>query len=989
MSTGTFSMKSQDSSGLRERSNNIPTTNEDNMTARCGSEPPSEDFKLEKDRKTFGRTPNGTIFTVPQTHDMVSQLLDPRQPKNLSDLIVLVILALHIFALYALPSSLKRPVFAVLFLFWRGCYNVGIGYLLHIQSHHKRIVAWAKKWNLFENPNTGKNPRPWLYNLIKTELETKIPEDYKLEEAPMEYNTWLVFRRVVDLILMCDFTSYCLFAVACGSAPADESLAMSILRWGAGIILVLFNLWVKLDAHRVVKDYAWYWGDFFYLIDQELTFDGVFEMAPHPMYSVGYAGYYGISMMAASYSVLAISIVAHMAQFAFLLVVENPHIEKTYNAPPPRKHQENPSSSDSDHANALASSKEGSEYSVDPSPTHTPPMNATQPLSVHNLMGLGNIDLFRITDVSVLLLQGYVFLITALTPSTPVYQALFVINAIFWRLWYAVGLGIILDRQSNKKMWTRHFVKYGDSTEEAWQQWKGMYHLSMTMCYASFIAATWKMYSMPSNWAYGLVLLRHVIGAGLVSLQIWTAISIYESLGEFGWFFGDFFFDHAPKLTYSGIYRYLNNPERIIGLAGIWGAVFITGSRAIFFLALLSHTLTFAFLQFVEKPHMQKLYGRNLRSEAGLSKSIKRSLPPQIKKWHGNVDRVLEETGHFVEEFLDAARPKLAAGVSTIFRDTSALFSQYPARLTLTRIAPDLAGFDPRDYSVKIEGTSFDSAIHKRTTSKEGINARLPQERMDEFKPLVFEYGAPIKVKWTAPINHSKADWVGLYMVADNASREVTRIPSSGRWVATVPNEYEFTPADKGILVSNRFVSGEKRRDGSTQDYVEGEMLFEGDKLFWNQGVFEFRYHHDGKHNVMAISLPFEIRIPRFDDENSSLNISLDSDNSQSQSLIRSAVEQALLPVVRNCFDRDPDIAPNSVDESFGELVARDGKYPRRVVHAVHYMFGIEFAPEVVRADGNVRNLAWRICNAKQVLAPYSMSHSKGTNTPTSEGEKI
>ena len=33
--------------------------------------------------------------------------------------------------------------------------------------------------------------------------------------------------------------------------------------------------------------------------------------------------------------------------------------------------------------------------------------------------------------------------------------------------------------------------------------------------------------------------------------------------------------------------------------------------------------------------------------------------------------------------------------------------------------------------------------------------------------------------------------------------------------------------------------------------------------------------------------------------------------------------------------------------------------------------FGIEFAPEVVQADGNVRNLAWRVCSAKQVLVSF------------------
>jgi phosphatidylethanolamine N-methyltransferase len=191
---------------------------------------------------------------------MVSQLLDPREPKNLSDLVVLAILALHVWAAYALPSGLKRPIFAAVFLFWRAAYNVGIGYLLTVQSKYRLLVTWAKRLKLFEHPSTGQNPRPWLYQLLQRELETKIPKNYKMDQAPIEYNTWLVFRRLVDLILMCDFVSYCLFAIVCAHRPEGEGIAMAAARWTAGIALVGFNLWVKLDAHRVVKDYAWYWG---------------------------------------------------------------------------------------------------------------------------------------------------------------------------------------------------------------------------------------------------------------------------------------------------------------------------------------------------------------------------------------------------------------------------------------------------------------------------------------------------------------------------------------------------------------------------------------------------------------------------------------------------------------------------------------------------------------------------------------------------------
>jgi len=81
----------------------------------------------------------------------------------------------------------------------------------------------------------------------------------------------------------------------------------------------------------------------------------------------------------------------------------------------------------------------------------------------------------------------------------------------------------------------------------------------------------------------------------------------------------------------------------------------------------------------------------------------------------------------------------------------------------------------------------------------------------------------------------------------------------------------------------------------------------------------------------MAISPPFEIRVGRFDGD----AVVADAGGGN----MRRAVEKALLPVVRNCFDRDPDYAPSTAEEGFGEGLEREGRYARRVVFAVGMMY--------------------------------------------------
>ncbi|KAG9077634.1 phosphatidylethanolamine N-methyltransferase, partial [Ceratobasidium sp. UAMH 11750] len=184
--------------------------------------------------------------------------------------------------------------------------------------------------------------RTAVYNWIRNELKNKTGGDYSFDDLPVGYNTWPLFRQVVDIILINDFLSYCIFAFAVFRVPAGLSAATHLLRYVILAGRLRSNRVQPLgqtEAHHVVKDYGWYWGDVFFkrgrlvpggTFDISLVFDVVFKMAPHPMYSVGYAGYYRLSLIAGSYALFFVSLWAHAMQFDFLVLFENPYIEWAY-----------------------------------------------------------------------------------------------------------------------------------------------------------------------------------------------------------------------------------------------------------------------------------------------------------------------------------------------------------------------------------------------------------------------------------------------------------------------------------------------------------------------------------------------------------------------------------------------------------------------------------------------------------------------------------
>ncbi|KAJ2013798.1 phosphatidylethanolamine N-methyltransferase [Coemansia sp. S680] len=960
---------------------------------------------------------------------MLQSLFNPMTPKTTFDIVTLLTLSTHLLVALFFPLAAKRIILMSSFAFWRLCYNGGLGWVLNWQSSRHGLVAMFKRNGWLDSGRGGK-----IHLWLKSELEAKMGPDYSFEAVPIEFNAWLLYRQLVDLILLNDFTAY-FFLCSCYMGSANDSEPWhAFLRIAGGLILLAFNLWVKIDAHRVVKDYAWYWGDFFFLVEQSLTFDGVFEMAPHPMYSIGYAGYYGGSLITGSYTIFYASLAAHMLQFLFLSFVENPHIEKTYERPPlavqviKRSRNRRLSSALSDTGDAVADEAvtSGIASSIRERPTS---------LWHPDLIIFKNFDLFRASDILIMLLLGYSVGIPLgfmwATGHVRLVLVYSICQCVGWILFRTLALGFLLKRQSTSQLITRWYIKHGGNGEEAFSSWRAVCNTATVMTYGSFGLVALAAY----HWGdadFGNLILFHTLGLLLIAFHVWSSRSVYETLGDFGWFYGDFFardssmLSLAPadiKLYYTGIYRYLNNPEKVIGQAAFYGLALISRSWAVFALALLLQICYFLFSAYVETPHMEKIYGAQVRRESGIVRTVKKAVSLGIGQplFVGSESYINGETRHADEDVPESSSmANLLASttkpVKDILLETRGLLSTTTARLAERALPSELSKIDHLGfYGLKL----LPGAAWKASATKSPANKAAKS---------IYFLGEPIRVDWQAPLNHSRRDWIGIYPVTANFSNQITTVSSKGRYVYIHPDENLLAEMVVGDSVFSGFVKGTtsvkenaaiangergsehqsqkghpRKRSSGMVSVLHGEALFSSSALPFRVGTYEMRLHHGGTHAVLAQSKPFEIAVC---DAKDIVDMLGDKDGAANESDGLDGLALALLTVVNKifavadsraipvtnqgdsggggqlndvCVETDIVEPLESVGDAFSVDEVLDESQARRLGYAIKEYFGVEFSSDVLihaaKHGATVHDVAKRIIEARKALSAYSSAN--------------
>lgn len=341
--------------------------------------------------------------------------------------------------------------------------------------------------------------------------------------------------------------------------------------------MLALSFWSKARAHDVLGDYAWFWGDFFFLVDTQLVFDGVFKLFPHPMYTVGYAAYYGVALLTRSYTVLLVSMIAHTFQLLFLMLVEEPHMHKVYGK---RKKVD-------DVWDVCEEEREKEEEL------------SQRALFVSAMPQRGVVAVLFVAVGTLSVLCG-----GGAGDVWPI-----VVVLVCWRAvhWGACACFLRAEGKDGGNKWMR-LCEQRLSRMQAYACWQHVYLVSYIMNHALFLVLALRIRGCVCTSLVKYC--THVLGGGLlVTLASSALISMWRELGAFGFYYGDFFVTpNKADIAEDGVFIYVSHPEVRLGYLAYYGIAIMKQSWGLGSLALFCQVVHEMFLYFIETPNVEIKY---------------------------------------------------------------------------------------------------------------------------------------------------------------------------------------------------------------------------------------------------------------------------------------------------------------------------------------------------------------------------------------------
>ncbi|KAJ3268839.1 phosphatidylethanolamine N-methyltransferase [Terramyces sp. JEL0728] len=761
-------------------------------------------------------------------------------------------IAMLLFQLLQMNSS--KYLLLGYFVFWRALLIIGLGIVLAQQSKHSSVIRLMAYCGLGRNP---KKPRTewatYWTRQITLYMENNTGFEYDYVSMPIEFNTWVLFRQIAFLLISNDLLAYCLFARGFSDQNAVdldtlEGLKIVLQKMG-GFLIICFNVGIRFDLSQTMDPYTTYWGNFFFIKSHHPVEKGSFDKIPHPMYSIGYIGYYGMALLTQSYTVLFVSLAGHASQIIFLYYVERPQSKKIQEAP----------------------EEEDEEF-----------QKIKHSYFGHDLTLFTNFNIFRSGDLMTYFIATYT-LITAffIGPVTRSNKWFYLAQPVFWRFLHTFGLGMILHLQGKNKFWTRLYIKRGESLKEAFTHWKVLFNLTLTMIYVSLFVTAYRFYKFPDSYFNDGEVIKHTLGLLFIVLHAWITTAVYTVLGPIGWFHADYFIDalQSRDKKQSGIYKYLEHP--LLYNFSSWGVVLICASWEIFWITLFGQILHFIFLQLVERPHIDSTYGKNLNSATSSENLLNRS---------DTVTTITDMDTIVPTRTLDSDSESIASESED--DDTLRLKRRKRTNSTGGIVIDTIKG-----VVQELEGLMHNAKPHVKAMvqkTQRGVASIANAARFEDSLArnslplhlytlslgstadtiLTLQFGDPISIDFTGCRETMKQkDWIGVYDVSQNFDPHITTSTCSTKWMHVSGfrlNSSSIVNSDDTVLFSktpkgNAFGDTPVEISPSSElglRLVKGTLVYSRQRIPWRTGKFEVRYHYDGKYNVLASSQPFMIVLP-------------------------------------------------------------------------------------------------------------------------------